>query len=175
MTSLSPSGWAVYWWTEAGASLAKTSVQARLYDTALALQFGPLVRIRAPQEPKRGRRQVRIDTITPISIVSTGRSIVRNKPTAECLAGSLTGTWMQRLGCDGLAADDLRIEVVSVAREESVRVPLGGKYGAVPGWEGSFVVEANAPARWLLRVAERTGLGSRTAFGFGQIRLTDVE
>lgn len=40
------------------------------------------------------------------------------------------------------------------------------------GWEGSCVVEVNAPARWMLECDALVGLGGRTALGFGRVRVS---
>jgi hypothetical protein len=58
------------------------------------------------------------------------------------------------------------------AQTEREEVLLRGKVGPVRGWSGSVVVETNAVGRWLLECAGRgLGLGGRTAFGFGRVRV----
>lgn len=176
MTDLSPSGWAVYWWHEAGAKLAMTTFEGHLYGKPATFTFGQLFRLRAPLVKRRGRRRLRIDTITPVCVVNTGRTTEHVKPTQGNLLGTLGGEWLHRFGLQYIKERDLlRLEVVDVQREQAARVELGGKFGTVSGWEGSLVVETNAVGHWLLETAARVGMGSRTAFGFGQVRVTEVE
>ena len=178
MTDASPSGWAVHWWAPEGAALANRSVLLKLYDRPTTFHFGNAFRLRTPKISRQGHRKLRIDTITPVSIMSCGRTVTRHTMTAEHLLGSLGGvtwsTWMPSIRY--LVTDDkLRLKTISVDSEQTVATDLGGKYGTVHAWEGSMVVDANAPAHWMLKVAALTGLGSRTAFGFGQIRVTEVD
>lgn len=51
---------------------------------------------------------------------------------------------------------------------------MGGKYGATAGFTGHLIVECNAVTEWLLRCCETIGLGGKTAFGFGRVRVTDA-
>ena len=174
-TDLSPSGWAVHWWHEVGSSFASKEIAGRLFDRAATFTFGPAVRIRSPAIKRRGRRQLRVDTVTPVCVVNTGRATQYTRPTAANLIGTLAGEQLSRYGLEYLKREHLvRIEVVETTREQEAQVELGSKYGVVHGWEGSLVVIANAPGHWLLETAARVGFGSRTAFGLGQIRVSEV-
>lgn len=174
-TDLSPCGWAVHWWHERGASLASQSFDVELYSRQARITLGPAVRLRAPRIPQRGRRRLRVETITPVCIVSCRRTTSRTSISADNLRETLAGEWLSRFGVEYLKEQDLvRIEVAKVHREQEARVELGSKFGTVLGWEGVFEVETNAPGHWLLETASRVGLGSRTAFGFGRVRVTEV-
>jgi len=169
-------GWGVYWRTEAGAALACTTRDGRLYDRACAFRFGPLVRVKAPEIATRGRRRIAIDAVTPVSIQSADRTIERTSPDATSLISALSHGFGRRCGLlEDVPTSDLRIEVVSdETRIETVKLGAyaSAKYGHVRGWVGRVVVECNAPAHWLLECAARcVGLGGRTAFGFGRVRV----
>lgn len=173
-TDLSPSGWAVLWWTPAAERLASASVGCRLYDNKeTVLTFGPIVRLKPPNIVKRGHRLLRIDTITPVCVHHSDGTAAR-RVSNPSMMGTLGGEFLDRLGVQYLRERDLlRVEIVSTQRDIGVTVPLGGKYGDVPGWAGSFIVDTNAVGEWLLRVAAMVGMGSRTAFGMGQIRVSN--
>lgn len=116
---------------------------------------------------------MRIDTLTPVVIQKDGRSHLYTAPTSETLLGTLSASLMPRLGL-GRNGSDLRL-ILHERHTEPEKVWCGDKLGLVHGWSGYAVVEINAPARWLLEVAARgPGLGGRTAFGFGRIRVTEA-
>lgn len=181
-------GWGVYVWKpEVALRIAGRTMAARLYDSKVQAKFGPLVRVKAPGLPRRGRQRVRIDTVTPVVVTTEGRSRSHIVPTPLSLLSALTAEFPLRLGLDDATAKALRVDgertrKTALAQLELVEhdahkatVEVGAKYGTVVGWEGSCVVEVNAPARWLLECAARVGLGGRTAFGFGRIRVTAME
>jgi CRISPR/Cas system endoribonuclease Cas6 (RAMP superfamily) len=133
------------------------------------------VRWKSPVVKTRRKHAVTLEAVTPVIIRSMGGRIHRLTPTSDCLQGSLGGSWVQRFGLEFLDREKLiRVEVVKT-RTETVVTDLGGKFGKVPGWIGRVDLLINAPGLWLLRTAERLGLGSRTAFGFGRIVVTDTE
>lgn len=171
------SGWVVYWLGDGGIQFANRSVDGVLYDRPTQFHFGPPVRFRSPSIEKRGRRRIRIDAVTPVCIQSMGRTVPCVRPSKDSIATALHGSLVERITVSRpwleFVRESMRCEQVE-CNTEPCHVPLGGKYGVVPCWQGSVVVEANAVAHWLLAVAERTGLGGRTAFGFGRIRLTEL-
>lgn len=168
------SGWAAHWWTDSGASLAGRSLNGALFDRPTTFTFGPAVRWRAPVVLRRGRQRVRLETLTPVVQRSDGGARPCVRPSSPSMQSTLVGEWLQRFGLEYLAERDLiRVEVGRV-ETQPVRVDLGGKYGAVACWEGTVHLEVNAPARWLLEAAARVGFGSRTAFGFGCVRVSEV-
>lgn len=170
-------GWGVYWRTPGGCALAGTTLDGVLYDRPTRFRFGPLARMRAPEITKRGRRLVAIDAVTPVCIQSADRTIERTSPDSQSLISTLSRDFGRRCGlAEDVPADWLRIEIVEDATTVET-VKLGAhetaKYGHVRGWAGRAVVECNAPAHWLLEAAARgPGLGGRTAFGFGRVRVS---
>ena len=169
-------GWAAYWFTDAGAALALTTRQAQIFDRPTAFRFGPLVRFRTPTVARRGRQRVRLTAITPVVIANSGRTNPVTCPTADNVASVIGNEFVNRLSPSAAwstwARERICVNLVSRETQPS-HVPMCGKFGTAHGWTGDIVLEVNATARWLLSVAERTGFGSRTAFGFGRIRLTE--
>ena len=169
--------WAVYWFTDAGMALATKTVNVPLYDRPTSFRFGPLVRFKNPKVLRRGRQQVQIDSVTPVVWTNNGREKSVTKPDASHLLNCLNGEFATRLAPSERwkewTKDRVTLELVS-RQTQPASVFLGDKYGVVHGWTGSMVLSVNATARWLLHAAERLGLGSRTAFGFGRIRVTSL-
>lgn len=71
---------------------------------------------------------------------------------------------------------DVRLELIERATQPASVNLLGrqGRLGNMRGWVGHVVVDCNAPAHWLLAVAERIGFGGTTSFGFGRIKVTEL-
>jgi len=171
-TQMSPSGWGVYVRDEAAArALAGSVTQSRFGNAATTVTFGPFVRLHAPRVTETGRHRVRLDTITPVVIRSAGRSARR--PTKFSLWSALTQAFPGRLGVE-LDGHAVGLEVVA-SRTEVIHMPMGKiGGGAVVGWSGSVTLDVNPIGRWLLECADRLGLGGKTAFGFGRVRVTDL-
>jgi len=167
-------GWAVHWWHETGSKFANRRVNGALFDRPTTFKFGPAFRLRAPVVKRRGRQRVRIDTITPVVIRTGGGKAECVRPSTISMREALTGEWLQRFGLRYITTQDLaRVEVLKVETEPT-SIPFGGKYGTVRGWSGAVELEVNAVSRWLLELASRVGFGSRTAFGCGVIRVTEL-
>lgn len=167
-------GWAVYWWREDLLRRFAGSRHRLRFGNAddTEVRFGSGALVKSPQVRRRGRLRVRIDTLTPVVIQKDGRSHLYTAPTSETLLSTLSASLMPRLGL-GHDGTDLRL-ILHERHTEPDKVWCGDKLGTVSGWSGYAVVEVNAPARWLLEVAARgPGLGGRTAFGFGRIRVTE--
>jgi hypothetical protein len=166
--------WGVYWWREAGLRFANREVEGALWDRPTRFRFGPLWRVKAPTVEGRGKRLVRVETITPVVSRAYGSTVYRSTPTSEVMHAMLAAQFAHRLGLSYLVKQDLvRVQVVE-CRTEARHVDCGAHLGIVVGWVGHVDIETNAPARWLLRACERVGLGGRTAFGFGRIRVTEL-
>lgn len=169
----SPFGWSV--WTQhedAARALAGKAHSAILYDREVTVTCGPLARVRAPIIRRRGRRMLRVDTITPVLIRAAdgGRCTV---PTSGNLRSTLHAWLPRRVGVE-IDADDLCLEIRSRSTQSAI-VDTGGKFGASTGFTGHIIVETNAVGHWLLDVASRIGLGGRVALGFGRIRLSEID
>ena len=164
-------GWSVYAWSaEVLAALAGRTVRCQLGHRIVVLRFGPAARVRAPAIQWRGRRSVRVDTLTPVVITKEHRSIEYTAPTAETIASSLVNTLAPRLGLS-IDLADVCLRLVE-RQSEPVSVWAGETQGRIRGWHGMATLEANAVAAWLLEAAARgPGLGGRTAFGFGRVRV----
>lgn len=144
-----------------------------LFDRDVVVTCGPLHRVRAPIVSKRGHRLVRIDAITPVHIRKDGGQHTHLFPTARNLISTIAAWLPRRLGIT-LGDDDIRMRLVT-RETQPEHVMLGGKFGRVSGWSGSIVVDTNATGHWLLRCCETYGLGGRTAFGFGRVKVSDVD
>ena len=182
------SGWAVYFAdTDEARRWAGTRVNGSLWDRPTAFAFGPLVRLRNPIVPKRGRSIVRVDAVTPIVTRSMGGTNPCTCPTAATIAGALSGELLYRLSPshrNDAPGQDVwtqwvrpRVQVELIERHtEPAHTPMGGKFGSIAGWQGHVILSVNAVAYWLLLATERAmGLGGRVAFGFGRIRVTPCE
>lgn len=164
------SGWAVYFRdAERAVTLAGKTRSVRLWDRDASVAFGPLHQIKAPVVTKRGRMRVRVDAISPICIRESGFGMY-TAPTADVLRSCLEA-WQARRVDVRCPEGHLKLELIS-RETQPATTDLGGKFGSVRGWVGHVVVEVNAPALWLLLVAERIGFGGRVAFGFGRIRVS---
>ncbi|NBC16381.1 MAG: hypothetical protein GVY18_03590 [Bacteroidetes bacterium] len=168
-------GWGVYFWEDEIVDVvADKQVEGELFARHVTISTSPRRRIRAPKVKRRGRMKVDLTTITPVTITSDGRSCPHIEATADSIRNSITREFVNRLGAEEfLERDMVRLEMLSKQTFKAT-VPLGGKYGQVIGWEGSCQLEVNAPALWLLKCAGLVGLGSRTAFGFGRIRVSEL-
>lgn len=166
-------GWGVITGIEAAERVANLEIEARLFDQIVTVRTGPLVRVKAPKVTKRGHRRLRIDAITPVSVRNSSSHWTHVTPTSSNLGSTMLHHLPRRIGVE-VTMDDLRLDLVSRATQVE-SVPLGGKYGDARGWSGSCVVDTNATGEWLLRCAETLGLGGRTAFGFGRIRVSNAE
>jgi hypothetical protein len=165
----SPFGWAVYLNSDEGAMrFAVKRLDGELYGRSVVITTGSLIRLKSPTVARRGHVRLRLDAITPVCVRS-GLTIC-TAPTAHSLVSALTVEFPERLGLLREDAARIKLDVIERATESSA-VPLGGKYGLVRGWIGHCIVETNAVGHWLLLCAERIGLGARTAFGFGRVRV----
>jgi CRISPR-associated endoribonuclease Cas6 len=173
-------GWALYVADDTHKHLANKTIDAVLFDREVKLKFGIWSKLRAPdwKAESRGRKRVEVSTITPV-VIRTDRRIVREKPTNESIHSALTAMFPLRLGwVDRLEyLEELRKEtmvniVSSDTKTDTIKV--GGHFDNVTGFMGRFVVEANAPARWLLKCAQLIGLGGQTSIGFGRIKCREI-
>lgn len=165
-------GWGVFVANEeTAARVAGRTVSGVLFDREVTVSCGPLHRVKTPAVTKRGRQRIRIDAITPVCMRTDHSKRTHLYPTQGNLHSTLSAWLPRRLGLD-IPEEDVRLELVE-RQTQPDRVPTGGKYGVTVGWTGHVVLEVNAVAAWLFRCAETIGLGGRTAFGFGRIKVSD--
>lgn len=174
-------GWGVYVRNgETASGLARTSRIVRIGSGSAELSFGSLYRLRKPRIAKRGRRQLRIDAITPVHVRATNNNSnvvnIYTAPTAGNLLSTLSLMTTQRIGLL-LDPGDICLDLVSRETHPSTLSLINRRHqlGNMRGWVGHCVVETNAVGHWLLACSALIGLGGRTAFGFGRIRLSGVE
>jgi CRISPR-associated endoribonuclease Cas6 len=172
-------GWAVYLADDSHKQLATKLIDATLFDKPVQVKFGVFAKLKAPnwKQEHRGKLRIKVDTLTPVVIRADGQ--LRERPTNQSLHSGLTAMFLSRLGItDAALCSDIRkearVHVVSDnTRLESIRI--GGHFETVKGFFGSFTVEANASARWLLKCAQLIGLGGQTSIGFGRVKCQILE
>lgn len=165
-------GWGVYFDDpDEGRCLAGKRHQAVLYDRDVTVTLGPPTRAKSPKVTKRGHRLVRVDTITPVVVRQTSRTWYAN-PTGANIHSTLITFLPRRLGLL-IEPETCKLSLVEKGTS-ATQARLGGKYTNVGAFTGSLVFDANAVGHWLLKVAEVYGLGSKTAFGYGRIRVTEI-
>lgn len=143
----------------------------------VTMDVGPLTRLRAPIVHGRGPRLLRITAETPVVVRRTvskpdhgHRGAYHTTPTTENLRHSIGAQFAERLGLGFRELGQLEL----VHRDtRGVKQMTGPKVRLTWGWLGSVVVRVDAQAEWLLRAAETLGLGGRTAFGFGRVRVEE--
>jgi hypothetical protein len=151
-------------WDERAADLLDKTFHGALWDRPTKFY----VDVDAPCAPeRRGRTRVRLSTITPVVISKDGHSRAEVRPCKTTIERSLSGGFLDRVGL-GSMASIVKADVTHI-RTKPAHVHIGGKFGTVSGWFGDLDLEVNAPALWLLRCAEKVGLGSRIGFGFGRV------
>lgn len=171
------------WWVLMPEEAAKY-VALRRFNHAVGrrtaeVSFGPAIALRTPPAVAAGRYRVTIETQTPVVIRRTnadGGSKTRTEPTSDCIANTLAGQTLKRLGLLELPLH------VAVSLVHSYSRPwigmldrtrhLGGD-GRVRAFHGVLTVDCSGIALWLLRVSELIGLAGRTGYGFGRIRLME--
>lgn len=168
-------GWGVWFWGDLWQRFACRRFEVHLFNQDCLIRFGGAHRVKAPAV-RRGRRRVRIDAITPVCVRNhnnhANERLSYTAPTEGNLRSTLCLLLPRRLGVQ-VDEGSVLLDLVE-RRTQAETVRMGGKQGVERGFVGHLIVEANAPARWLLACAERVGLGGRTAFGFGRIRVTEV-
>lgn len=172
LPSDAPSGWSVYVWESRHvAALAGKSFRGRIARETARCSFGAAVSMPAPSDLGRGWRRLRIDALTPICSRSEASTEIYTAPTARTILSSLRDKIGLRL-VPWLRREDLCLEIDDSATEP-VSTWCGPKLKTLRGWRGHVVVRCNAPAHWLLSVAASgAGLGGRTAYGMGCIRIS---
>jgi hypothetical protein len=169
-------GWACYVSrTELAHQMANSVRPGHIWQHDVSVKFGPLFRFRSPPIPEARPHDIRIDTVTPLVIRSTlrhGNARTYTDLKASNLVSTL-GAWTpRRILADGFG-DNLCVVLLG-KDTRIITQPIGGHHEPVLSVVGSLWLKVNAPTLWLLRVAERIGLGGRTAFGFGRTRIEEA-
>lgn len=122
-----------------------------------------------------GRYRVTIQADTPVAVRCYGGAVVRSSPDSTSLASTLAQTLAPRVLGRPLRVEDVAVRVV---RDLSVPARVRGTPSEGPrrrafqdGWAGQVEVEASGLAAWLMECAVLVGLGGRTAFGMGRVRV----
>lgn len=171
------SGWAVFFRSdEVAERLCGRRMRGSFFGVDTELSFRGRWRVRSPKVERRGRQRVRLDAVTPVCVrEGTG---LYTAPTVDTLINALcngSASIANRLGWLHVGGSECDAQIELIERHtQAESVIMGGKYGTARGWVGHVELEINAPARWLLDVASVIGLGGRTAFGFGRVRVTDL-
>jgi hypothetical protein len=160
-------------WGDAGRLLYGHRFNGVLWDRPTTFAVDDVVDVSAPTHAlKRGKTMVRLTAITPVVISKDGHTRDEVRPNKATVQRSLAGEFMARVGAP-VKPEHVLAEVVAIRTEPS-HVRMGGKLGTVSGWLGEVDLVVNAPALWLLKVAEKVGFGSRVAFGFGRIAVEEI-
>lgn len=168
-------GWAAYIRDiELARSIAMRTHVVDFNDREQELALGWLVRVKAPLI-KPGVWKLRITTITPVCCRATGGTYYM-APTANNIKGTLEVNVARRLGIK-TEKHDVQVRLLdSNAFLDKLRLSgNGSKLGDICGWSGSIDIEVNALGRLLLECAALgMGLGGKSAFGFGRIKVETI-
>ena len=179
--------WWVHWHSAKSEALAGKTARVRVGEKDLRVRFGQAMRLKAPPRFAPGAYTVTLSTLTPLVIVNGSfdegakkRTRLCTLPSADSIISSLVAEYSQRLRMVEIDASMLRAELIqSYGRVESIRTtsshlicPVAG-FGYISGWHGTIKLRVNAPMRWLLECAARTGLGSKRGYGFGRIKIIE--
>lgn len=161
-------GWGVHAYDETTAKKLLSRVwPGRIGKHGCRVTFSRKTALKSPAL-KRGKHRLTVTAITPVCIRAEGE--YRQQPTAGNFLWSLRHRVCSHLGLD-IPVEAMHVKILDT-RTTPRTEKLGEKVGYVRGWVGEVDIEANAIAAWLLYAASWcTGLGSRTAWGMGTIRV----
>ena len=132
---------------------------------------GPLRSIHVPQYPVAVAGILRAGfVVVNVNPLYTPRELEHqlNDAGVETILGALSVA-IQLSGARPVG----RLHVEDVALEtQADRVEVGGHVGACHGWTGRVTLLCNAPTVYALRLAESLGLGGKTAYGLGRVRVS---
>lgn len=166
------------WWLWTRSSGAITHLAGRTLMQRVGRREHAMVSVGAarpcllppPRAPGRYRAAIAADT--PVAIRCYGGTVVREWPDAVSLASTLAQTLAPRVLGRPLRADDVAIRVMRDASEPARgAAPSERGRHAQDGWRGRVEVECSGLAAWLIECAVLVGLGGRTAFGMGRVRV----
>jgi hypothetical protein len=181
--ALWPDAAARCWWATVPASDGRRALGGYRYPHAVAGQrrvvsLGPAITLRTPPPLAAGRYRVRVEALTPVVIRANAGRYTRTEPDAGNIASALGYTLAPRLGLPAVPPEMIACDLATRATAPAaLRVDRRGRIGGdgvVRGWVGAIEVECSALAAWLLACAAALGLGGRTAYGFGRVRVGEV-
>lgn len=154
---------------------ALTTALVPLGAAHFLVEIGARARLRPPAPIAPGGYRVRVTTESPLALANgtLGYPVPQRDPKTlvtqlEAVAHRL------RIPSPRIEARVIRHELAPVDVRVGGHIQLGPVRGEVHASWGHLDVECNAPGAWLLRCAALVGLGAKTAFGFGRIRVEDA-
>jgi hypothetical protein len=167
-------GWAAYIRDlELAKSVAMKTHVVDFRGEAMDLAVGWMVRVKAPKVPA-GAWKLRVTAVTPVQVRNAGVTTYTS-PTANNIRGTLEAFTARRLG---IHVDKHDVQVEMLSHETSPdRINLSGRseFAGIRGWVGHVDLRVNALARLMLEsCATGMGLGGKTAFGFGRIKVETI-
>jgi len=166
-----PSGWAIAWWSEGDAVRVRcTTHRVRVGPHDAVCRIGPVTRVAWPPRRVDGAYRVRIEAVTPVVAGHVADGADPDAASPASIRASIAAIARRlRVGHGPLA-----VRVVS-DRAARMRVPMPGARAPLRAWTGVVTIDCTADARWLLDIAARgVGLGGRTAYGYGTVRVVDI-
>jgi hypothetical protein len=148
--------------------LAGTTHAVTVGERRTSVTLGHPVRLKTPADVQPGRYRVTVEAITPVCHKVDGGTRSNTRPGVETILGALSVA-IQLSGARPVGR--LHIDSIDLGTQAD-RVEVGGHVGACHGWTGRVTVLCNAPAVYALRLAESLGLGGKTAYGLGRVRVS---
>ena len=145
------------------------------------VRVGPPKVLEAPAPLVPGRYRTHILARSPIHSRADGvfaLDTAMRRDSRDLVSGTLAACMMERLGRPQVVPEMLALEVTDANIERIVLTNFAQKIrderhggGVVQAWRGAMTVETNALGAWLLAVAGLVGLGAKTAYGCGRVRI----
>lgn len=156
----------------------------------LDLRATRLTRLRAPADRAPGQYRARVIAAGPLALKKSNRVIAKRAKEVErpylhqlqTNPTDLTGALERVAARIGLQIHPGAVIARVIAHDLEALDPIhvgghwriGDRLGCVEALVGVIDVECNAVGRWLLDCAALVGLGSKTAIGFGRVRVEDL-
>lgn len=154
-----------------------TTHHAMLGGSLCLVELGARHRVRPPPVRAPGSYRARIVALSPIvfshRIGDANYGLPQREPVALVSQLRALATRL-RIDVGAIEARVLSRDLVACDVRVGGHVQVGTEHGMVGASWGSLVVECNATGRWLLDCAALVGLGGKTAFGFGRVRVEDA-